>query len=171
MDWLGQHMRDYIGNAASIDSPQKISSFPTAPSRYDGSAALDLLSQATDMIRGIQDRAFETETRAKTLAERAVEKLKLTEARIKSAEAGRVAAEESLCKVSAKLREAERELARTESRIANAEIQLTNAEQRIRAAEMRAINSDKAVKQIEQAIVNQLVGLERGLTRRSANAA
>ena len=41
----------------------------------------------------------------------------------------------------------------------------------MRAAEIRAINAEKAVKQIEQAIVNQLVGLERGLTRRSANAA
>jgi chromosome segregation ATPase len=171
MDWLGQHMRDYIGNSASIDSPQNILNFPEASNAVDGSATLDLVSQATEMIRGMQDRAFETEIRAKTLAERAVEKLKLTEARIKSAEAGRFAAEESLCKASAKLQEAERELARTESRIANAEIQLSNAEQRMRAAEMRAINAEKAVKQIEQAIVNQLVGLERGLTRRSANAA
>ena len=103
MDWLGQHMRDYIGNAASIDSPQNILNFPEAPTRYDGSATLDLVSQATEMIRGMQDRAFETKIRAKTLAERAVEKLKLTEARIKSAEAGRFAAEESLCKVGAKL--------------------------------------------------------------------
>jgi chromosome segregation ATPase len=171
MDWLGQHMRDFIGNSASIDSPQNILNFPGAPAPYDGSAALDLISQATKAIRGIQDRAFETETRAKTLVERAIEKVRLTEARIKSAETARIAAEENLCKVSAKLREAERELARTESRIANAEIQLTNAEQRIREAEMRAINSEKAVKQIEQAIVNQLVGLERGLTRQSAKAA
>ena len=36
---------------------------------------------------------------------------------------------------------------------------------------MRAANSEKAVKQIEHAIVNQLAGLERGLTRQSANAA
>jgi hypothetical protein len=171
MDWLGQHMRDYIDNSASIDSPRNILNFPGAPTRYDGSAALDLVSQATEMIRGIQDRAHETETRAKTLAEHAIEKLKLTEACLKSAEAGRFAAEESLCKVSAKLQEAERELARTESRIANAEIQLANAEQRMRAADIRAINAERAVKQIEQAIVNQLVGLERGLTRQSANAA
>jgi chromosome segregation ATPase len=171
MDWLGQHMRDYIGNSPSIDSPQNILRFPEPPTRYDGSAAIDLVSQATEMIRSIQDRAFETETRAKTLVERAIEKLRFTEARIKSAETARVAAEESLCKASAKLHEAERELARTESRIANAEIQLTNAEHSIKAAEMRAINAEKAVKQIEQAIVNQLVGLERGLTRRPANAA
>jgi chromosome segregation ATPase len=171
MDWLGRHMRDFIGDSDSIDSPQNILSFPGAPTRYDGSTALDLVSQTTEMIRGIQDRALETETRAKTLVERAIEKLRLTEARIKSVETARVAAEESLYKVSAKLHEAERELARTQSRIANAEIQLTNAEQRMRAAEVRAINSDKAVKQIEQAIVNQLVGLETGLTRRSANAA
>jgi chromosome segregation ATPase len=171
MEWLGRHMREFIGDSDSIDSPQNILSFPGAPTRYDGSAALDLVSQATEMIRGIQDRAFETETRAKTLVERAIEKVRLTEARIKSAETARIAAEENLCKVSAKLREAERELARTVSRIANAEIQLTNAEQRIREAEMRAANSEKAVKQIEQAIVNQLAGLERGLTRQSANAA
>ena len=104
MEWLGRHMGEFIGDSDTIASPQNILSFPGASTRYDGSAALDLVSQATEMIRGIQDRAFETETRAKTLVERAIEKVRLTEARIKSAETARIAAEENLCKVNAKLR-------------------------------------------------------------------
>jgi hypothetical protein len=36
MEWLGQHMRDFIGDADSIDSPQNILSFPGARTRYDG---------------------------------------------------------------------------------------------------------------------------------------
>jgi len=40
MDWLGQHMRDSIGNSDSIDSSQNILSFPGAPTRYDGSEPL-----------------------------------------------------------------------------------------------------------------------------------
>jgi hypothetical protein len=77
MNWLGRHMRDFIGGSDSADSPQNILSFPGAPTRYDGSAALDLVSQATEKIRGIQDRAFETEISAKTLVKRAIEKLRL----------------------------------------------------------------------------------------------
>src|ERR1700730_14012910 len=99
-------MRDFIGASHLIGSPPNIFEFQGAPTRYDGSAALDLVSQSTEMIRGIQDRAFETETCAKTLVERAIEKVRLTEARIKSAETARVAAEATLCQVSATLREA-----------------------------------------------------------------
>jgi hypothetical protein len=142
-----------------------------APSRDAGSAALDLLSQTAGMIRAIQDHADESETRARALAERAIEKLHLAEVRVQSAEAARGAAEETLSQLRARLEEAERELTQTQSRNAAAEIQLTNAEQRVKAAEARAISAEKAVNQIENAIRTQLVGLQRNLTRGSARAA
>jgi chromosome segregation ATPase len=174
MNWLREHMRDQLTNAASSGSEKNILDFPghtPATSRYDASLALDLVSQAAAVIRGIQDRAAETEARAKALAESALEKLQLAEARIHSAEAARRQAQETLSKLGARLHEAERELARTQSRIANAEAQLAKAEQHMRAAETRAINAEKAVSQIEDAIRTQLVGLQENLTGRSIRAA
>jgi chromosome segregation ATPase len=174
MNWLREHMRDQLANAASNALGQNILSFPgdtPAVSRHDTSSALDLVSEAAEVIRGIQHRAAESEVRAKALAECALEKLQLAEARIQSAEAARGLAQETLSKLSARLQEAERELTRTQSRIAAAENQLANAERQVRAAETRAINAEKAVNQIEDAIRTQLVGLQRDLTRRSTRAA
>ena len=62
-------MRDCVGNLASVEAPEKLLNFPGAPTRYDRLAALDLVSQTTEMIRGIQDRAFETGARAKRLGD------------------------------------------------------------------------------------------------------
>jgi chromosome segregation ATPase len=174
MNWLREQMRDQLTNAASSDFGPNILSFrgdmPVA-SRYDTSSALDLVSQAAGVIRGIQDRAAESEARAKALAESALGKLELAEDRIHSAEAARELAQDTLSKLSARLQEAERELTRTQSRITTAEAQLANAERQMRAAENRAINSEKAVNQIEDAIRTQLVGLQRNLTGRSVRAA
>jgi chromosome segregation ATPase len=124
-----------------------------------------------ELIRDIQDRAVESETRFRALAEGAIEKLHLAEARIHSSEVARSLAQETLSKVIARLQEAEREVTRTRSQIATAETQLANAEERMRAAETRAINAEKAVKQVEHAIENQLIGLQRNLTRGSARVA
>jgi chromosome segregation ATPase len=174
MNWLREHMRDSIASAASVSPRENVLSFPNSSEarlRHDGSTALDLVSRAAEVIRGIQERAAETETRAQALAESAIEKLQLAEARIQSAEAARHAAEESVSKLDGRLQEAERELAHTQTRLAAAEAQLAGAEQRMRAAEARAIHAEKAVNQIEDAIRTQLVGLQKNLTRGSARAA
>jgi chromosome segregation ATPase len=166
-------------NAASGDFGRNILNFPgdaPATSRYDASSALassalDLVSQTAEVIRGIQDRAAESEARAKALAESAIEKLQQAGARIDAAEAARGLAQETLSKLSARLDEAERKLARTDSRIAAADAQLANAEQHKRAAETRAFNAEKAVRQIEDAIRTQLLGLQKNLPGRSIRAA
>ena len=166
-------MRDHVTSAASGESWENILNFPggASPAQHDASAALDLVSQAAEVIRGIQDRAIDSENRAKALAESAIEKLQVAEARIQSAEAARSAALESLSKLRVRLQDAERELTRTQSRIATAEIQLANAEQRVSAAEARAINAEKAVNHVEDAIRTQLIGLQKNLTKGSARAA
>jgi chromosome segregation ATPase len=174
MDWLGQHMRNHLGNSASAELRQNVLSFPgdvSDGSRRDTSAALDLVSQAAAAIRGIQDRAADSEARAKTLAQNAIEKLQLAETRISAAEAGRDLAQEALSRLNMRLEEAEREVARTRSRIAAAEAELADAENHMRAAEARAINAEKAVTQIEDAIRTQLVGLHRNLTGQPFRAA
>ena len=174
MSWLREHMRDQSTNAASGDFGRNILNFPgdtQATSRYDASLALDLVSKAAEVIRGIHDRTAESEARAKALAEGVLEKLQLAEARIRSAEAARGLAEETLSKFSARLHEAERELARTKLRITAAEAQLTNAQQNMRSAEERAFNAEKAVSQIVDAIRIQLIGLQKNQIGRSTHAA
>ena len=175
MDRLWEHMRNHIGNApSSVDSPENILNFPhgAPPSaRYDTTATLDLVSQAAEAVRSIQDHARESEARASSLAQKAIDQLHLAEARIQSAEAARRVAEENLYKMGARLEEAENELMRTTSRIAATEAQLASAEERMKATEVRAIQAEKAFKQIELAIHKQLLGLDRNVTRRSASAA
>jgi chromosome segregation ATPase len=174
MNWLREHMRDQLTNAASSDFGQNILNFPgdtPAALHNNSSSALDLVSEAAGVIRGIQDRAAETEARAKALAESALEKLQLAEDRIHSAEVARELAQETLTKLSARLQEADREISRTQSRIATTEGQLANAERQMRAAENRAVNAEKAVSQIEDAIRSELVGLKRTLTGRPVRAA
>jgi hypothetical protein len=169
-----ERMRDQPTNAATMDLEKNILNFrrdtPVAL-RYDTSAALDLVSEAAGVILGISDRAADSEARAKALAESALERLQLAEARIYSAEAARDLAEESLSKLSAKLEEAVRELTRKQSRIATAETQLAKAEQHLSAAEMRAVHAEEAVHEIEEAIRTQLVGLHRNLTGELVRAA
>ena len=174
MNWLREHMRDQLMNVASADVRHNVASFPgdRAPAlRHGTSSALDLVSEAAGVIRDIQERAAESEARAKAMAEGALEKLQAAVSRIESAEAARDAAEEALGRLSAKLQEAEHELGRTQSRIVAAERRLADAERQMRAAETRAANAEKAVSQIEDAIRTQLVGLQKNLTGRSIRAA
>ena len=173
MNWLRDHMRDELARAPSGDHAQNVVHFRAdpAPTRNDPSAALDLVSQAASVIRGIEERAAESEARARTLAQAAVEKLERAEIRINDAEAARIDAEDTLVRLSARLQEAERELARTQSRLVAAENRLAEAEHQLRGAEARASQADNAVNQIEDAIRAQIMGLQRNLTARTRNAA
>jgi chromosome segregation ATPase len=174
MNWLREHMRDQLMNATSTNARQNVASFPgnaDAVLRSGTSSALGLVSEAAGVVRGIRERAAESEARATALAESALEKLQVAVSRIQSAEAARDAAQETISDLSAKLHEAEQELVRTQSRIVATERRLADAERRIQAAETRAINAEKAVSQIEDAIRTQLVGLQKNLTARSMRAA
>jgi hypothetical protein len=169
-----ERMRHQRTNAAAMDRGKNILNFrrdTVATLRYDASAALDLVSEAAGVIMGISNRAADSEARAKALAESALERLQLAEARICSAEAARDLAEESLSELSARLEEAVQELTRAQSRIATAETQLAKAEQHMGAAEMRAVHAEEAVQQIEEAIRTQLIGLHRNLSGESVRAA
>jgi hypothetical protein len=173
MNWLRDHMRDELARAPAGDHAQNVVHFPadTAPPRTGPSTALDLVAQAASVIRGIEERAAETEARARALAEAALEKLEQAEIRISDAETARIHAEDTLVRLSARLQEAERELARTQARLVATENRLGDAEHQLRTAEVRATQADKAVNQIEDAIRAQIVGLQRNLTARARNAA
>ena len=172
MHWLREHMRDRVSTAASID-PDNLLSFPPRASASSDSttAALDLVSEAAETIRTIQERATQSEARAALLAEHAIEKLRLAEARIQSAETARREAEENLQRAAERLEDTEEELERTGFRIRAAEAELARAEDRIKATEARALTAERAFKQLEQAIRAQLIGLEKSISARSAHAA
>jgi chromosome segregation ATPase len=174
MAWLRGHMRDHIANSDSIDQADKVLRFRNAPpcsTENEGEAALDLIYQAAEVIRGIEDRANTIEVRAQCLAQDAIEKLQLAENRIQSLETERRAAEACMSEASVKIRETEKALKQAESRIEAAEDQLSQAELRARIAEKRAGEAEKALIRIEDAICTQLLGQRRAAAGKSAAAA
>jgi chromosome segregation ATPase len=174
MAWLREHMRNHIADSASIDPTEKVLRFPNASPRsamIDGAAALDLIYQAAEIIRGIEDRAIAIEARARTLIEDAVKKLQLADIRIQSLETERRAAEARMNEDSVRIQEAEKALKRAESRIAAAEAQLSEAELCARTAETRASEAEKALIRIEDAIRTQLLGQRRAASSNLAAAA
>jgi chromosome segregation ATPase len=162
MAWLRQ--RGPTDNSGTIDEPEKVLQFPPAPSTEDrGKAALELVHRAADVIRGVEERAAAVEAHARSLAEDAVEKLRLANDRIQSLEAERRAAE-------ARAQEAEDALKRAASRIAIVEDQLSRAERLTRTAETRANETEKALIRVEDA-VRTLLGQKRAVPRNQAAAA
>ncbi len=108
--------------------------FPSAPRTAftsDGGAALDLVYQAAEAVRDIEDRAYETEQHARALAERAVEKLRVAEECIRYLEAEQRAAQ-------ARIQMAGEALKLERSRVAAAENKLRQLEVRVGMTELHA---------------------------------
>jgi chromosome segregation ATPase len=140
---------------------------PSRAGRAEGVSAVDLVYQAAEMIKGVQDHAGEIEARAEELVRRAIAKLQASDTRIQSLEIERRASEAALNEATARIQEVEKVLARAQSRIAASESQLSAADLRARTAEARANEAEKALIRIEDAIRSQL--LEK--TRRPGRSA
>lgn len=173
MDWLRRHMRDQISNFSAVDAAENVLNFPRSPysANSAGVAALDLVYQAAELIKKVEDQAAERQVRAETLTKRAIEDLEIAVDRVQSAESQRHAAEARIKEVSVKLREAEEALERTTSRMTAAEAQVSVAEQRVRIAEMRATEAENALRRIEQAIRSRILERTPGDSSRAAAAA
>jgi hypothetical protein len=156
MDWL-QQTQDQLTSLAAND----LDPYDTPP---EISSLLDLVSGVAGGIKEILDRAADSEARAKALAEDALEKLQLAEALIDSAKTARTLAEETVAKLSARLREETREV--TQLRMATAQPPLANAKQHMSAYEMPAGNAG----QIDE-VRTLLARLYRNQTGRSLRAA
>ena len=181
-DWLREHMRDHIANYTAFDSAENVLSFgrPQNSETGPGAAALNLVYQAADLIKDVDNYAAERQSRAETLAQQAIEKLKIAHDCVRSEQSGRLAAEAKFKEfsdrlereISVRLREVEQVMEQTTARIAATEVELSVAEQRARAAEMRANEAENALKRIEDAIRTRI--LEKGIgdsSRRTARAA
>ena len=113
MQWLREHMRNHIGEAA-LEPTEKVLSFRRAPAgpakQQQDTEAVDLVYQAADVVRGVQDRAAQIEARAEDLVRRAIEKLQIAENRIRTAEVEQRAAEAGLNEAGARIHATEKAL-------------------------------------------------------------
>ena len=169
-NWLREHMRDHIANHRAPDSAENVLSFRHPPNSAvnPGVAALDVVYQAAELIRDVDNYAAERQTRAETLAKQAIEKLKDAHDCVRTAESRALAAEAKIkefsdrveMEFSVRVREIEEGMERAASRMAATEAQLSAAEQRARNAEMRADEAEKALKRIEETIRTRI--LEKG---------
>jgi chromosome segregation ATPase len=152
----------------STNSTERVLRFPSSPpsTTQNGKVAVDLVYQAAELVRDIENRSNETTKHAQSLAERAVEKLRDAEERIQELEAERRATQDYISEANVMVREAAEAVKRERSRVKAAEEQLRELELRTRDAEARAKESENAVVQVESAIRIHLLG-----QRRSAGAA
>ena len=81
MEWL-----DHVSDTGPIAPTEGADALASAATR-DGGVALDFIRQAAEVLRGIEDRAYETERHVRGIAEEAIEKLRLAEKRIEELEA------------------------------------------------------------------------------------
>ena len=110
-------MTQHIANSRVIEATENVLDFRSSSSspKNQGAAALALVYQAADLIGDIDHRATERHAHAETLADQAIEKLKIAEDRIHFAESARHTAEAELKeykdrveKLSAKLEDIEK---------------------------------------------------------------
>jgi hypothetical protein len=103
-DWLRVHMRDHIANNSAVDSAEDILSLKRPPNSETkpGAAALNLVYQAAEIIREVDNYAAEKQVRAETLVKQAIKKLEIADARVRSAESVRFAAEAEIKGATAK---------------------------------------------------------------------
>ena len=116
--------------------------------------ALDLVHQAAEVFRSMEERARETEARAQSLCRTALERLRLAETQIEAAERAR---REVITEAECKLEDASRALKQAQSRIEAAEEQLTAVEFRAQAAEADGREARQALALVEEAIRRRLL--------------
>jgi chromosome segregation ATPase len=123
---------------------------PTADMRGGDGAVLDLVYQAAEVIKGIEDRATEIEKTS-------YQQLQLKERRIEELEAELRTAQALINETRIKLKESD-EVARADrARLEAAEKRLSEFEMRAKTAEAQARENAHAVFRIEEAIRTQLL--------------
>jgi chromosome segregation ATPase len=135
-------------------------SAPTEPSEYRvpttiqacGAAALEIVHQAAELIRSLEARATESETRARVIVLQAIENMKFAEGRVHSAEEQTESALAALEEANSRVQEIEEALSRMESQLADSELRLSQAELRANTAEAVASESEKTLSCVEAAI-------------------
>jgi chromosome segregation ATPase len=136
----------------------------------DGTVALELVEQAADLFRKIEGQAQEFETRARTLAEGAIQKLQLAEDTIQALRNDKVATEARIAELHDDVRELGESLRRERARVAAAENRLSELEMRARTAEAKAEECENTMSHIEEAIRTKLLREGSSTSHRAAAA-
>lgn len=134
---------------------ENILAFSRAAPVPDGAAgALDLVYQAAEVFREMEERARETEARSQSLCKAASEKVRLAEMR---AEAAEQAHRELLVAADHKLQDASRALEQAQSRISAQADKLTATEFCAQAAQAEAREAKRSLALVEEAIRKRLL--------------
>jgi hypothetical protein len=139
---------------ASLSPDENVLSFARPSVPDSGATALNLVFQAADVFRSIEDHARETEARAQSLCKSALERIRFAEMRTEAAER---AQRELITAAECKLQDASRALNQAQSRIEATEDRLTAVEFRAQAAEAEAREARQALALVEEAIRRRLL--------------
>jgi hypothetical protein len=153
---------------AAAQRDENVLSFPRPLTSDAGAAALDLVYQAAEVFRTMEERARETEARAQALCKSASEQLRRAEIR---AEAAERAQRELIVNAEHKLQEASTALQQAQSRFEAQQDQLTAVEFRAQAAEAEAREAKQALALVEEAIRRRLLSTNLEGSRRSTEVA
>jgi DNA repair exonuclease SbcCD ATPase subunit len=164
-----QHSYNGPDESASTELSEKIVPRPTV--QDEGTAALELVHQAVELIRNLEDRATDAEARAQVIAQQTVDDLEFAKRRVHSAVAQREAALAALEEANVQVQEIEEALRRAESLLADNEVQLSTAELRANTAETRASEKENELMSVEAAIRVHLLDGRPGASRDLAAAA
>ncbi len=158
-----------------LPSTQLVSEEPDSDSicsaAEDGAAILYLVYQAAEALTAAEDRVSDVEARAQTLAQRAMEEIKLAERRVDELDEERRAIESRLNEANTRIKECEIALEKSDTRNAIAEAKLIAAEHRAREAESRAKAARAALVRIEEAIRTHLLRPDRPRSTKLSKAA
>ena len=138
----------------SVSREQNVLNFARPSVPDSGTAALNLVYEAAEIFRSMEDYARETEARAQSLCKSALERLKLAEMRTEAAERAR---RELITEAECKLQDASRALKQAQSRVETAEDRLTAVEFRAEAAEAEVRETKQALTLVEEAIRRRLL--------------
>ena len=160
LSWLHKHMRSHLSEAPrgrQAKSTTDGASFAPTAAHSDGRTALELIEQAADLFKNVEEQAQQFETRARALAEGAIQKLQLAEDKIRVLRDDQAAAQTRIAQLHDELQELREALKRERTRVEAAENRLPGLEMRARTAEARAKDFETTLSHIEEAIRTKLL--------------
>ena len=143
-----------------VSSSERVFNFPgSTPSATSKGrvAALDLVSQAVEVIKGIENHANESEKHVRSIADKAIQRLQLAESRIEELETELQSAQVCIREARVKIKESVESANFERSRLEAAERKMCQIEMRARTAEAQAKENANMVARIEEAIRVQIL--------------
>jgi hypothetical protein len=169
MKQVQRHAEGPLAGSASSEAGERGVPPPALPDY--GTAALEAVHQVAELVRTLEARATEAETRARASVLQAIEDMKVAKARVLSVEERWNSALAALEEANSRAQEIEEALRREESQLGDYEIQLSKAELSANSAEAFASETEKTLTCVDAAIRMHLVEQRPQLSRDLAAAA